>query len=246
MGRELTEAVLAADVDDAVRAIVVTGAGRGFCAGADLSAGEESFDAMNGRETSSFGAGHGRTAALFNSRKPIITAFNGPAIGVGLTMVLPTDIRIASTAARFGLPFTRLGLSPEAGCAWFLPQIVGLPQALRWCLSGASFGPDEALASGLVSEVIEPDRLLPRAREIALEIADNTAAVSVAVTRQLLWRFASATLPFDLLQTDTALAKALGSSSDVREGLSALREKRPPEFVGKVSVDMPSEYPWWT
>jgi enoyl-CoA hydratase/carnithine racemase len=254
MGAELADAVLRAGEDDAVRAIILTGAGRGFCAGADISAGAGSFDTQGGAGAKNFGgaetrrlrgAGGGFIGALFNSKKPTIAAFNGAAVGVGITLALPTDIKIASSAARFGFVFARRGLVPEAGSAWFLPQLVGLSQALRWCLSGRVFGADEALAGGLVSEIVAPEELLPRAREIAAEIAENTAPVSIAITRQMLWRFASATEPFDLLKIDGAFAMALGSTGDVKEGVGAFLEKRPPSFPGKVTADMPAGYPWW-
>jgi len=255
MGAELADALQRADEDDAVRAVILTGEGRGFCAGADISAGAGSFDSTSGEGAKNFGggetraqrgAGGGFVGALFNCKKATIAAFNGPAVGVGVTLALPTDIKIASNAARFGFVFARRGLVPEAGSAWFLPQIVGLPQALRWCLSGRVFGADEALKGGLVSEVVEPEALLPRAHEIAAEIAENTAPVSVALTRQLLWRFASASDPFGLLQIDGAFAMTLGSGGDVKEGVSAFLEKRPPNFPGRVTADMPAGYPWWT
>jgi enoyl-CoA hydratase/carnithine racemase len=255
MGVELAQALQRSDADDQVRAVILTGEGRGFCAGADISAGADSFDTSEGGAgAKNFGGG--RTAdrgegasfihALFNSKKATIAAFNGPAVGVGITLALPTDIKIASTAARFGFVFARRGLVPEAASAWFLPQLVGLSQAMRWCLSGRVFGADEALAGGLVSEVVEPDTLLARAREIALEIADNCAPVSIALTRQLLWRFASADHPWDLLKVDGPFAMRLGAGGDVREGVSAFLEKRPPSFPGKVTTDMPAGYPWWT
>jgi len=246
MGEELTHAIRGADQDDQIRAIILTGAGRAFCAGADMSAGSGSFDTQAGSGSKNFGAGHARTRALVNCAKPTIAAFNGAAVGVGVTMMLPTDIKIASSTARFGFTFTRLGLVPEAGCAWFLPQMVGLPQALRWCISGAMVDAQAALSAGLVSEVVEPDQLMVRARAIALDIAQNTAPVSVALTRQLLWRFASAPLPFDLLEVDSALARALGAAPDVKEGAAAFLAKRAPTFTGRPSSDMPAEYPWWT
>jgi enoyl-CoA hydratase/carnithine racemase len=265
MGAELAHALQQADADDTVRVVILTGEGRGFCAGADISAGAGSFDtSAGGAGARNFGEGRpteGHAAesratksrdgasfihAMFNSRKPIIAAFNGPAVGVGITLALPTDIKIASTSAKFGFVFARRGLAPEAASAWFLPQLVGLPQALRWCLEGRMIGPDEALKAGLISEVVEPPDLLFRAREIALEIADNTAPVSVALTRQLLWRFASADQPFDLLEIDGPFVQALGSTGDVKEGVSAFLEKRPPAFPGRVSTDMPKGYPWWT
>lgn len=253
MGAELAEAFHQADSDDAVRAVILTGEGRGFCAGADLSAGSGSFDTRAGAGSTNFGAGRrgdgadgaGFVGALFNCKKATIAAFNGAAVGVGVTLALPTDIKIASSAARFGFVFARRGLVPEAGSAWFLPHLVGLPQALRWCLSGRIFDAEEALRGGLVSEVTAPEALLARAREIALEIAENTAPVSIALTRQMLWRFAGAPDPFALLQVDGPFAMELGSSPDVKEGVSAFLEKRPPHFPGRVSDGMPRGYPWW-
>ncbi len=255
MGAELADAVVATDEDDKIRAVILTGEGRGFCAGADISAGAGSFDTreggagggnFGGAETRRLrGAGGGFVGALFNAKKATIAAFNGPAVGVGVTLALPTDIKIASSAARFGFVFARRGLVPEAGSAWFLPQLVGLSQALRWCLSGRVFDAEEALKGGLVSEVTTPQELLPRAREIAREIAQTTAPVSVALTRQMLWRFAGAPDPFGLLKIDGAFAMALGATGDVREGVSAFLEKRPPVFPGRVSADMPAGYPWW-
>ena len=254
MGAELADALTRADEDDSIRAVILTGEGRGFCAGADISAGAGSFDSQGGAGAKNFGggetralrgAGGGFVGALFNCKKATIAAFNGAAVGVGVTLALPTDIKIASSAARFGFVFARRGLVPEAGSAWFLPQIVGLPQALRWCLSGRLFGAEEALKGGLVSEVVEPEALMARAREIAMEIAENTAPVSVALTRQMLWRFASANDPFGLLQIDGAFAMTLGSGGDVKEGVGAFLEKRAPNFPGRVTADMPAGYPWW-
>jgi enoyl-CoA hydratase/carnithine racemase len=254
MGAELADALRRADADDAVRVVIITGEGRAFCAGADISSGADSFDTTGGGAGSrnfgdpaarEEGGGASFIDALFNSRKVTIAAFNGPAVGVGLTLALPTDIKIASERARFGCVFARRGLVPEAASAWFLPQIVGLPQALRWCLTGKVFEAPEALRGGLVSEVVPPDDLLPRAREIALEIAENTAPVAIALTRQMLWRFTGAELPFDLLKVDGPLVMALGAGGDVKEGVSAFLEKRPPNFPGRASSDMPALYPWW-
>jgi enoyl-CoA hydratase/carnithine racemase len=232
-----------------VRAVIVTGAGRAFCAGADVSGGAESFDTSGSHGAgvfSSAGTRSGRfVEAIFNCRKPSIAAINGPAVGVGITMALPMDVRIAAKGARIGFIFARRGLVPEAGSAWFLPKLVGLPQALRWCLSGRVFEADEAYKGGLVSEVVEPAELLSRAKEIALEMTAETSAVAIALTRQMLWRFAGAPDPFELLDIDKPMSIERGGHVDVREGVQAFIEKRAPSFPGKVSQDMPSQYPWW-
>ena len=251
MGRELADAFRRADVDDAVRVVIVTGAGKAFCAGADISGGAASF----GDTAKLFGEGRsearprpagGFIEAIFDCRKPSIAAINGAAVGVGLTMTLPMDIRLAANGARFGCVFTRRGLVPEAASAWFLPRIVGLPRALRWSYSGRVFDAAEAERGGLIEPALASDDLLPRAREIAREIADNTAPVAIALTRQLLWRFSAEPQPWGLLQVDTALNIHLGAGPDVREGVAAFLVKRAPAFPGKVSTDMPPQYPWWT
>ncbi len=254
MGREIAHAFASADEDDSVRAIVVTGAGRGFCAGADISGGAGAFGddggakLFGGRGADPADGGRrerGFVEAIYASRKPSIAAINGAAVGVGITLALPMDIRIASTEARFGFVFARRGLTPEAGSAWFLPRIVGLPQALRWCYSGRVFGADEALRAGLVSEAVPPDQLLPKAMEIAREIADETAPVSIALTRQLLWRFGGDVSPDGVLAVDALLNRQLGAGPDVREGVASFLEKRKPRFPGRVSSDMPEGFPWW-
>ena len=249
MGAEITDAFERADRDDEVRAIIVSGAGRAFCAGADVSGGAKSFDTSGSHGAgvfSSSGTRSGRfVEAIFNCRKPSIAAINGPAVGVGITMALPMDVRIAAKGARIGFIFARRGLVPEAGSAWFLPKLVGLPQALRWCLSGRVFEADEAQKGGLVSEVVEPAELLKRAKQIAHEMTAETSAVSIALTRQMLWRFAGAPDPFELLDIDKPMSIERGGHADVREGVQAFIEKRAPAFPGKVSQDMPSQYPWW-
>jgi enoyl-CoA hydratase/carnithine racemase len=253
MGRELEDAFRMADEDDGVRVVIVTGAGRGFCAGADISAGANAFDSSGEASAVMFGkagqpragGGAGFVGAIYNCRKPSIAAINGPAVGVGLTLTLPMDIRIAADTARFGFVFARRGLVPEAGSAWFLPRIVGLSQAMRWCLSGKMFDAQEALAVGLVSELAEPTSLLDKAREIAREIAEETSPISVALTRQMLWRFTGDPDPFELLKVDGPLALELGRTKEVQEGVAAFLEKRKPRFPGRVSKDMPKLYPWW-
>lgn len=249
MGRALARAVRSASEDDTIRAIIITGAGRAFCAGADVSAGAESFD-MAGEGAGNFGEERrGKhdsfVHALFESKKPIIAAINGPAVGVGITLTLPCDVRIAAEGARIGFVFARRGLVPEAGSAWFLPRLVGLPQALRWCLSGRVFDAAEALAGGLVSEVVVPDQLLPRARAIAAEFSDGTAPVAIALARAMLWRLGNTAGPVDALAVDAAWNIALGRGPDVKEGVAAFLEKRSPSFPGKASADLPPGVPWW-
>ncbi len=250
MGAELADAFHRADADDAVRAVLVTGAGRAFCAGADISAGADAFDTTSEKGSASFGdvskraGGAGMVGAIYHCRKPSIAAFNGAAVGVGLTLTLPMDIRIASESAKFGFVFARRGLVPEAGSAWFLPRLVGISQALRWCLDGGLFSAQEALAGGLVSEVTAPEDLAPRAQEIARSIVENTAPVSIALTRQMLWKLSEAATPEEVLRIDGPLAMALGSGPDVKEGVAAFLEKRPPAFPGTVSKDMPAGDPW--
>ncbi len=251
MGRELAAHFQRADADDAVRVLIVTGAGRAFCAGADISDGAASF----GDKAKLFGDGvnegdaprapGGFIEAIFSCRKPSIAAINGPAVGVGLTMTLPMDIRLGSSTSRYGCVFTRRGLVPEAASAWFLPRIVGLPQALRWCYSGRVFDAAEAARGGLIEEPLAPEDLLPKALEIAREIADHTAPVATAITRQLLWRFSAEPAPWGLLNVDAAINLHLGAGPDVREGVAAFLDRRLPAFPGRVSADMPPQYPWW-
>lgn len=250
MGAELARAFHQADEDDAIRVVILTAKGRAFCAGADVSAGAGSFDTESGDGAKNFG---GRTegrdsdfiSAIANCRKPSIVAFNGSAAGVGLTLTLPCDIRIAADTAKFGFVFARRGLVPEAGSAWYLPQIVGLSQALHWCLTGAVFPANEALAKGLVSEVCAAEDLEHRARTLALEIANTTSPVAVALTRRMLWNFVNDPDASGALGIDATLNIALGKTPDVHEGVTAFLEKRPPHFPGTVSGDMPDTSGWW-
>jgi enoyl-CoA hydratase/carnithine racemase len=244
---ELIDAFDRADADDAVRAVIVTGAGRAFCAGADLGGGGATFDYAAGPERIDEHRDGGGLVALriFEARKPVIAAINGPAVGVGATMTLPMDVRVAASGARFGFVFARRGIVPEACSSWFLPRVVGIAQALEWTYSGRVFGADEALAGRLVSRVVPPDALLSTARELAREIADNTSAVSVALTRQLMWRMLGADHPMAAHQIDSKCIYWLGRAADAHEGIASFLEKRPPRFVLKASTDLPPFYPWW-
>jgi enoyl-CoA hydratase/carnithine racemase len=243
MSLELVDAFDRADADDDVRVVVLTGAGRGFCAGADLGAGGATFDYPAGAAHEDRG---GQVSLrLFESLKPVIVAVNGPAVGIGVTMTLPADVRLASTASRFGLVFTRRGIVPEAASSWFLPRLVGISRALEWATTGRVFGPDEALAAGLIRSVHQPDELLPAAYALAREMADGTAAVSVALTRQMMWRMLGADHPMAAHQVDSRALQARGVSADAREGVTAFLEKRAAAFPDRVSTDMPDFYPWW-
>ena len=245
----------ATDADDSVRAVIVTGAGRAFCAGADLSAGAETFnyDAREAlhrearmREGVQRDGGGLLTLRIFDSLKPVISACNGPAVGVGVTMQLAMDIRMASDAARYGFVFARRGLNPEAASSWFLPHLVGVQTALEWCYTGRIFPAQEALDKGLVRSLHAPEDLLPAARALAREIADNTSPVSVAVTRQLIWRMAGAAHPMEAHRADSRGIQARGKSGDAREGVSSFLEKRAPNYPDKVSSDLPDIWPHWT
>ena len=250
MLRELTEAIEQADADDVVRVVIVTGAGRAFCAGADLSAGGQTFDgAARGRPATAEehrDGGGTFTLQVFNSRKPVIAAINGPAVGFGITMTLPMDVRIASTAARIGFVFARRGVVPEACSTWFLPRLVGISQAAEWVYTGRVFTAEEALVGGLVSRVVAPEALLPATRALALEIARNTSPVSVALSRQMLGRMLGAEHPMQAHRIDSKAMFYTGRSADAYEGVSAFLEKRPAHFALRPSADMPPFYPWWT
>jgi enoyl-CoA hydratase/carnithine racemase len=245
MLEELLRALDEIDADDAVRAVIVTGAGRAFCAGADLGGGGGTFD-TSGVPSGVPRDGGGRIALrLYECRKPVIAAVNGAAVGVGATMTLPMDVRIASASARFGFVFARRGIVPEAASSWFLPRVVGIGQALEWVATGRLFGAEEALAGRLVSRVVPPEELLPAARALAREIAENTSAVSVCLARQLLWKMLGADHPMEAHKLDSRLIHAMGASPDAYEGVSSFLEKRPPRFTMKVSSDLPEAFPWW-
>jgi enoyl-CoA hydratase/carnithine racemase len=246
MGGELIAALDQSDRDDAVRAVIVTGAGRGFCAGADLSGGGDTFDNTQRDTIDEHRDGGGLVSLrLYESIKPVIAAINGAAVGVGITMTLPMDIRIASSAARIGFVFARRGIVPEACSSWFLPRVVGISQAAEWVYTGRVFDAEEARQARLVSRVVAPEDLLPAARTIAREIADNTSAVSVALSRQLLWRMLGADHPMEAHRIDSKGIYVMGRSADAREGVTSFLEKRPPRFGMKPSTDMPGFYPWW-
>jgi enoyl-CoA hydratase/carnithine racemase len=243
MADELISALDRADEDDEVRAIVFTGSGRAFCAGADLSSGGNTF-AYEGYEGPVLADGTPRdgggrvTLRMFESTKPLIAAINGPAVGVGVTMTLPMDIRLASSDAKFGFAFTRRGIVLEACSSWFLPRAVGITQALDWVVTGRVFGPDEALRGGLVRSVHEPDQLLVDAHAIGREIAANTAPASVAVARRLLWSMLAAPSPMEAHEVDSRAMQARGRSADVREGVEAFLEKRPPRFTDSIADEL--------
>jgi len=246
MGDELRDAFDRADADDDVRAVVVTGRGRGFCAGADLESGGATFDYGTEPDGGVHRDGGGLvTLRIFESLKPVIAAINGPAVGVGITMTLPMDIRLASTEARMGFVFARRGLVPEACSSWFLPRLVGISRAAEWVYSGRVFPAAEALEAGLVRSVHPPGELLAAARALALEMAEHSSAVSVAVSRQLLWRMLGADHPMEAHKIDSRAIQALGRSGDAREGVQSFLEKRPPAFAGRVSTDLPYFFPWW-
>ena len=250
MLKEIISAFDEIDADDEVRAVIVTGSGRAFCAGADLSGGGETFAKGGSNVAAKTGVvrdGGGLVALrIFESTKPVIGAINGAAVGVGVTMTLPMDIRVASDSARFGFVFARRGTVPEAASSWFLPRIVGISQAAEWCYTGRMIDSTEAKAAGLVRSVHAPDELLGVAQGIAREIADNAAPVSVALTRKMLWRMLGASHPMEAHRVDSRAINSRGASADAREGVMSFLEKRPPQFPGKVSEGLPDVFPDWT
>lgn len=253
---ELISAFDEAGRDDDVRVIIVTGEGRGFCAGADLSSGSNTFnrDVRNNKgdeidhkkDPEWMRDGGGRTTlAIYDCPKPVIAAINGPAVGVGVTMTLPMDIRLASEDAKFGFVFARRGLVPEAASSWFLPRLVGISKALEWTYSGRVFSAKEAVEGGLVRSVHKPEELLEEAKNIANEIIQNTSSISVSLTRQMLWKMLGADHPMEAHKVDSRFIYELGRGDDAKEGVNSFLEKREPDFPNKVSKDMPEYYPWW-
>jgi enoyl-CoA hydratase/carnithine racemase len=259
MQREMIEAFDAADKDDNISAIIVTGAGRGFCAGADLASGADTFDRDARRgpvkrlasgkvdysDPNVRDGGGQLTLRIFKCLKPVIAAVNGPAVGIGVTMQLAMDIRIASVDARFGFVFSQRGIVPEAASSWFLPRIVGISQALEWCYTGRVFPAQEALAGRLVSKVVPADELMTTARALAREIAAKTAPVSIALIRQMMWRMLGADDPMEAHKVDSRSIYTRGHSEDAKEGVVSFLEKRPAQFKNTVSADMPDYFPWW-
>ena len=252
---ELLDVLDRIDADDDVGAVIVTGEGRAFCAGGDLSEGAKAFvyegDVVRPDGTFDYFAdaardGGGRvTLRLFECLKPVIAAINGPAVGIGATMTLAMDIRLASETARMGFVFARRGIVPEAASSFFLPRIVGIAQTLEWCFSGRVFDAQEALRGGLVRSLHRPHELMTAAREIAREIVDNTAPVSIALTRQMMWRGLGLTHPMEAHRVDSRGMLSRGRSPDVAEGVTAFLEKRAAVFPDRVSCDMPDFFPWW-
>jgi enoyl-CoA hydratase/carnithine racemase len=243
------------DANDAVKAVIVTGAGRAFCAGADLSAGAATFNyaerGEGARDETKVGTvyrdGGGRvTLRIYDSLKPVIGAINGAAVGIGATMQLPMDIRLATPDAKYGFVFARRGIVPEACSSWFLPRLVGISTALEWCYSGRIFSGTEAMERGLVRSVHAAEDLLPAARAIARDIIDNTAAVSVSLTRQMMWRMLGADHPMEAHKIDSRAIQERGKAADAKEGVTSFLEKRTPTYPNKVSTDMPAFFPWWS
>jgi enoyl-CoA hydratase/carnithine racemase len=246
MLRELLDLFDEVDRNDEIRAVIVTGAGRAFCAGADLGGGGATFDHSEEENPARHRDGGGLiTLRIYECRKPVLAAINGAAVGVGITMTLPMDVRIASEKARCGFVFARRGIVPEACSSWFLPRVVGISQAMEWVATGRVFPAEEALAGGLVSRVVPPEELLPTTRALAREIAENTSGVSVALARQMLWKMLGADHPMEAHKVDSRAIFAMGQSPDGYEGVTSFLEKRPARFTMKPASDLPDFFPWW-
>ena len=249
MGAELLDVLDRIDADDEVRAVVFTGEGRAFCAGADLGSGGGTFDEGGGEkaptmETHRDGGGL-VTLRLYDCKKPVIAAINGAAVGVGITMTLAMDVRIGVPGSKVGFVFARRGIVPEAASSWFLTRAVGIQKALEWAFSGRVFRSEEALEAGLFSQLVPADELLPTAYALAAEIAEHTAPVSVALTRQMFWKMLGASSPHEAHRLDSKAVFWTGRQADAYEGVNSFLEKRPPRFTLRPSEDMPPFYPWW-
>ena len=245
---EIIDALDRADADDRIRCIIFTGAGRAFCAGADLSAGGKTFnaDARDDKADGPHRDGGGRlTLRIFECKKPVIAAINGPAVGIGATMTLPMDIRLCSSNAKVGFVFSRRGVVPEACSSFFLPRVVGISKALEWCYSGRVFPAEEALSGGLVRSIHKPEDLLADARQFGRELVENTSAVSTGLIRQMMWKMLGADHPMEAHKIDSQGMYFTGKSADAKEGIESFLEKRPAKFPLEVSKDMPSFFPWW-
>lgn len=251
-GRMMNEIISALDItdaDDEVKAVIFTGAGRAYCAGADLSSGGETFarggsDVQTEQGVPRDGGGL-VSLRIFNSLKPVIGAVNGAAVGVGVTMTLPMDIRLAGESAKFGFVFAKRGIVPEACSSYFLPRLVGIQRATEWVYTGRVFPASDALAAGLVRSVHADGELMTAARALATEIAENTAPVSVAMSRQMLWRMLGASHPMDAHRVDSRGIMERGKSADSREGVVSFLEKRPAAYPDKVSDGLPAIFPGW-
>ncbi|MDC1139152.1 crotonase/enoyl-CoA hydratase family protein [Gammaproteobacteria bacterium] len=248
MQQELVAVLDEAENMDEIKSIIFTGDGKAYCAGADLSSGGDTFDNRKGREKTNNvvrDSGGLLTLRLFKSKKPLIAAVNGAAVGIGATMLLPMDFRICSEEARFGFVFARRGIVPEAASSWFLPRLVGITKALELCYSGKIISAKEAEDINLVSEVLPKEQLLDRALAVANEFTAESSQISIALTRQMMWRMLGADDPMEAHKIDSRGVFELGQSGEAIEGVKSFLEKRPPSFPGKVSKDMPSFYPWW-
>lgn len=245
MRDEVIAALDAADADDEVKAIIFTGAGRAFCAGADLGGGGNTFNYKPKDPGVPRDGGGLLTLRIFECLKPVISACNGAAVGIGATMQCAMDVRLASENAKYGFVFSKRGIVPEAASSWFLPRVVGISTALEWTFSGRVFPADEARNRGFVRTVYPADELMPAARELAKEFCNETSAVSVAMARQMMWKMLGADHPMEAHQIDSRGVYFTGKSEDAQEGVKSFLEKRPANYPGKVSSDMPEFFPWW-